>query len=122
MATKEKPSVYSVLLNEMRDEMSHLISVQLNENDDRSVDKLQAKWNAIVNCCSKWIQIAENRLYNPYLKDKFKKESKKELINKGIVIITELNALSCKNSKAKFKKRELLEELDDRIRYIRSNY
>ena len=122
MKTKNKPFVYSNLLGQLRDELQHLLNIQLTSDDDHNVDRIQAKWNALVNCCTKWIQIADNTLVNPYLRKKFHKEAKKELINIGTIIISELNTLSCKNTKAKFKKRKLIEELNDRVKYIRSNY
>ena len=117
---KGRLSDYDFLLSEMKAELQNLINTKIADDDVQNIGKVQAKWNAIVNCTTKWIQIADNGLGDSYLKDKFQREAKRSLITYGTILLSEVNGMKCTNTKAKYKKRQFLEELNDRLQYIRA--
>jgi hypothetical protein len=116
------PMNYQVIFNKMK---MDLITVRRDEVFSDEMDALQKiliYWNGLVSTAQHWRKIAEKELINFMEKKRIRLFLKNKLIEECTKVITQISKLKGIGDRFFFKKQELLDELHDRMIYIKKSF
>lgn len=113
---------YQVVFNKMSVELTTIRKDDVFECDMDALIKMQLYWNELVRTATHWKSVAERELTHFMDIKRIKRYLKEKLLNECTILIDKIDAMRPEKCSAMIKQKELLEELRDRLIYIKKTF
>lgn len=124
MATllEAKPITYEELFKKMSVDLATITKDEVHTNDVNALTNLHLYWNRLVTKAMHWQKVAERELDNFMSIKKIKRYIKNKLIEECTRVMHKINRLECLKHSTQLRQKNLLEELNDRLIYIKKTF
>lgn len=122
MTQDEKRSLYIQLSKNMQEDLKQ---IKLHDEPAMELEIVKSyclHWNKIINVSCKWNKEACEKLkHSPFL-GRFYYDVKKETLEQGRIILKRIKSYHFKDTKARKKQSDFINELEDRLHFISSRF